>query len=91
MDQRVQERLGEKIQALQKLLDDPSLTPYLSVDPTLHEEEFILDEYSDYQISDVDQKEQIIEELENMILFLKKTHSIHVKNSDQNVCLIDYD
>ena len=37
-----------------------------------------------------DQKEKIIEELENMIIFLKNKHSIHIKNEDHNVCLVDY-
>jgi hypothetical protein len=56
MDSRVQERLDEKIEALQKLLDDPSLSPYLSVDPTLNEEEFVLEEQSTFTISNEDQK-----------------------------------
>ena len=56
MDSRVQERLDEKIEALQKLLNDPSLSPYLSVDPTINEDEFVLEEQSTFTISDEDQK-----------------------------------
>jgi SNF2 family DNA or RNA helicase len=55
MDSRVQERLDEKIEALQKLLDDPSLSPYLSIDPTLNEDEFVLDEQSSFTLSPEDQ------------------------------------
>lgn len=61
MDARVQERLDEKIKALQNLLEDPSLIPYLSVDPTLDEEEFILDEQSDFKLSVADAKSYVDE------------------------------
>ncbi len=55
MDSRVQERLDEKIEALQKLLDDPSLSPYLSVNPAIDEDEFVLDEQSSFNLSIEDQ------------------------------------
>jgi SNF2 family DNA or RNA helicase len=44
MDERVQERLDSKIDALMQLLDDPTLKPYTAIDPTIDSEDFLLDQ-----------------------------------------------
>jgi SNF2 family DNA or RNA helicase len=51
MDERVQERLDLKIEALMELLDDPTLRPYTTVDPTIDSEDFLLDPRGEFLIS----------------------------------------
>lgn len=51
MDERVQERLDLKIEALMELLDDPTLRPYTTVDPTIDSEDFLLDPSGEFLIS----------------------------------------
>ena len=62
MDERVQERLDLKIEALMELLDDPTLRPYTTVDPTIDSEDFLLDPSGEFLISN-DEAEYYAQEL----------------------------
>ncbi len=56
MDERVQQRLDLKINAMIDLLNDTSLKPYTSADSSLENENFMFDETNEISINDEDKK-----------------------------------
>jgi SNF2 family DNA or RNA helicase len=56
MDERVQDRLDLKINAMIDLLNDKSLRPYTSADSALESENFMFEEASDISINEDDKK-----------------------------------